>query len=369
MKHTSKEQLFFSRAYQSQQQLGSKNRSIVNFNHNAFLAFSALIIDHFITPPSRKLNAQAELILKNLDLLKVYPRYPAPETTPQHCLTSEHYLHQLCLAADHPTLLLWLTRSISLALKRLSFEEIAQNQAYYSFVLGTSIDLEKLQKEDINAFNPYVGLALQRILKFEFTQSETEDNKNLSKNAYPSRTKKTNTSFILHREKGSCLAGAIIEHADLFKAISTPEHTRFLCQELQQYQVTLPPSNPNGQTYQNRYAIAKKGLLERRFSLEDLKRLYIDVLDKLLTHEHQTPLFFWGKMKQNIPPLHSLETQNGLTSFSKRLHQELESTLCRLFALEIISDTVLLERCGLSHVIQDKTYLTQESDNSIMTFS
>ncbi len=370
LKHTPKEQLFFSRTYQSQQQ-NNKNRSMIHFNHNAFLAFSALIIDHFIAPPSRKLHAPAELILKNLDLLKAYPRYPAPETTPQHCLTSEQYMHQLCLVANQPTLLVWLLRSIALVVKRLCIEEIAQHHDYYHYILGHSIEPEKLhQKDDINALNPYVGLALRRVLKFDFVQTETEDRKSLPKNTYSSSIRKTNTALILHRTKNAYLASAIVEHIDLFKPILTPEHTRFLCQEVEQYQVShFNHHVHHHDAYQKRYLRAQKQIHNDAHSLSELKSLYIESLDKILTDEHTSALALWGKMTGDAKSQIKKIEENATVVLNKRLEEDLKNTLCRFFALGFIRDDALLKRGRLNRLDQDKTFLTEESDNNVMTFS
>ncbi len=359
---------FFNHALETLQQLSPKNIDTVHFRHNGLLAFSALIIDYFMTAPSRKLNPSAELLLGNLDLLKAYPHYPVPQATPQNFLTSANYLHQLCLAATNPTLLLWLTRSISLALKRLSLEEIILNYHDYAFIYGPNIDIHRLQSQDPNQFNRYVGLPLRRILAFDFIQGETCDNKTLPRISYSSKSKTSTTGLVAHWEKGNCLISAIVDRSEAFKPIMSDEHCSFLYRELQHYKPALPTNHKasSSKIYLERYTMAKQHLSHLQFSLSDLEKLYFEALDTLIEAEHNQPHLFpslnliqFGDKRYFKSSDADFPHYHASKSFSTRLYEELQDALCRLIALEIIPNTVFLNQPSLSNDGQYKTFLTQ----------
>ncbi len=327
------------------QQFCQLTSDVVHFNHNSLLAFSVLIIDQFMTAPARKLNASAERLLANLDLLKVYPRYPFPQATATSFLTSTNYLHQLCLAATTPTLLLWLTRSISLALKKLCLEELSQNTHYYNFVYRKKIDINQLKSDNPNQLNPYVASTLQRALGFEFTQRETQKNKELPRVFHPSKPKKSSVGLVVHWEKDECMCGAIIEHTRLFKPLMSDEHSHFLFHELQNYQPTLPIAETiDNNFYLDRYISAKEAFSQLQLSLTELKTLYLDTLDTMFEakHQHHIRIFVEHLHHPNKNYSDSSDrNQNHTQPLNSRIYHGLEELLCRLIALKVIPDNIL----------------------------
>lgn len=335
---------FFSRPNEISPQFCHSTLDIVHFGYNSLLASSALIIDQFITTPNRKLNASAERLLANLDLVKMYPRYPFPQGTATSFTTASIYLHQLCLAATTPTLLLWLMQSVSIALKKLCYAELSQHADDYHFVYGEKINLNLLRSDDPNQFNPYIGLALQRALGFEFSEIETYENKKLPRVFHASKPKASSVGLVMHWENGKCMCSAVIEHGEVFNPLMNHENTRFLYQKLQDYQPTLSIAEraPGEHSFFESYIQAKDVVSRAQFSLTELKNLYFDTLDSLFETKHQHNIrVFWAHLhplNKNHP---SSSHKNQSRSLEARIHEGLEELLCRLIALKIIPENML----------------------------
>lgn len=319
--------------------------------------------------PSRKLDGLAEQLLETIDLLKVYPRYPLPEQAGTTFLTSANYLHQLCLVATTPTLLLWLMRSLALALKRLCLEEMARHHQYYHFFHDQQLHLEQLNTGDPNDINPYLSLALQRSLGIEFIQIETQNNKQLPKVFYLAKMKTSLSRLIVHREKQTYLCAAVVEHHQAFAPLMSHEHTRFLYQELENYRAPLHSKELYNHFFLDHYALIKRAFSELNFSLDELKTCYFDVLDQAFETTLENKALFFLDGQQSLQFASQRMKANTMIPLSLRLHQELEATLCRLIALNITSTPALLNQPTLKKIQQYKTFLTKESDNVIMTSS